>query len=301
VRWRRGDGASSEGSFSNPPNGLVLHYWLAKPAEGELVLEVHDAEGRLVRRLSSIAEKDWMAEDDPDQDPDFEQPKGLPTDAGLHRVTWDLRWDGPKLIPQGRIDWGNPRVGPLALPGRYSIRLRANGETLETSAEIQPDPRVRGVEPAQLAEQLAFALEMRAAFTRLTDAVQRLRSARDQLEDRATRLAGRADAHALVAAARALATKLDAVERRFHNPTAEVTYDILAMRGGAQLYSRLSPLYSFVNEGDGAPTQGMREVFADHQAELDRLVAELAAVLASDLAAIETQAEALGLGFVVVP
>ena len=53
--------------------------------------------------------------------------------------------------------------------------------------------------------------------------------------------------------------KLDALEARLHNPRAKVTYDILAMKGGAQLYSNLGWLYGSVLEGDGPPTQGMRE------------------------------------------
>jgi hypothetical protein len=299
IRYRYGSTASSQGSFDNPPHGAVLHYWLKEKAEGELVMEIRDAAGRQVRRLSSVAETDWMAPEDPDQEPDYSAPKGLPTDAGLHRVIWNLRWDGPKLIERGRIDWGNPRTGPFANPGVYTVRLTANGETSETTVTIEPDPRVRGVSNADLDEQLAFALDMRSTITRLTETVDRLRAVRDQLTDRAKRLESRPDAKELVTASRALAAKLDDLEKRFHNPTAEVTYDILAMRGGAQLYSRLAPLFSFVKEGDGAPTQGMREVFAAHQAELDGLVKELDQLLAEDLRRIEEMADGLKLGFVV--
>ena len=51
------------------------------------------------------------------------------------------------------------------------------------------------------------------------------------------------------------------------------------MPGGAQLYSRLGPLYSWAREGDGRPTQGMREVYAEQRKELDGLVAEWKAVV----------------------
>ena len=52
----------------------------------------------------------------------------------------------------------------------------------------------------------------------------------------------------------ALVAKLDALEGKLHNPKAEVVYDILAMRGGARLYSRLSPLQMWALESNGAPT-----------------------------------------------
>jgi hypothetical protein len=86
--------------------------------------------------------------------------------------------------------------------------------------------------------------------------------------------------------ARGLAPKLDAVEEKLHNPKAEVVYDILAFEGGAKLYSRLSPLYSFVVENDGVPTQGMREVFATYRAEMEAIAAEWTALLKGDIAAL---------------
>ena len=87
---------------------------------------------------------------------------------------------------------------------------------------------------------------------------------------------------------------LDAIDAKLHNPTAEVSYDVLAMKGGARLYSRLSPLFEFVKNGDGAPTQGMRDVFAACKQELDTLEAALGALLQTDLAALNTKAAAGG-------
>jgi hypothetical protein len=104
----------------------------------------------------------------------------------------------------------------------------------------------------------------------------------------------------LVSMSRALKAKLDEVESRWHNPEAEVAYDILARKGGAKLYSRLSPLLMFIDEGDGAPTQGMREVFAGQQKELGDLEGELKALLDRDLDAIQLAARRLELPFVVV-
>jgi hypothetical protein len=37
------------------------------------------------------------------------------------------------------------------------------------------------------------------------------------------------------------------------------------------VYSRLAPLYTSVIEADGAPTQGMREVYATIRKDLDAL------------------------------
>jgi hypothetical protein len=77
-----------------------------------------------------------------------------------------------------------------------------------------------------------------------------------------------------------------------------VTYDILAMKGGARLYSKLVPLYSWAAEGDGAPTQGMREMQAEHARELTQLEDEWKGLVAGDLAEINRKARDLGLELV---
>ena len=93
--------------------------------------------------------------------------------------------------------------------------------------------------------------------------------------------------------------RCDALERQLHNPTAEVTYDILAQRGGAMLYSRLVPLMAFADEGDGAPTQGMKEMFAVYHAELTRLAGEVQSLGDKDVAELNAVAVKAGIGYVV--
>ena len=90
-----------------------------------------------------------------------------------------------------------------------------------------------------------------------------------------------------------------AIEDKLHNPTAEVVYDILAMRGGARLYSRLSPLQMWAVEADGAPTAGMMQVLAEQEKELAALERAAQSWVTTDVAALNQQAEKLGIQFVV--
>jgi hypothetical protein len=55
----------------------------------------------------------------------------------------------------------------------------------------------------------------------------------------------------------------------------------------------------WASEGVGAPTAGMREVFAGQKAELDTLAAAVQALMAADVASLNRQAAALGLGYVI--
>ena len=294
IRWRYHAGPREKNAGENPPAGALIYFWLAEKPKGEVKLEVLDARSRIVRTLSSTAVERWGAHENE------EEPKAaLKAEAGLQRAQWDLRWEGATLIRDAKIDYGDPREGPLAVPGTYTARLTVDGREATTKLLVRPDPRA-AVSPADLEAQLTFGLEVRDAISRLAEGVNRTRRVRDQLQNHVKLLQDDARASELVSMSKALSGRLDALEARFHNPEAEVSYDILARKGGAKLYSRLSPLLMFVNEGDGAPTQGLKEVFAAQQKELGELEGELKVLLDKDLSTIQLAAKRLDLPLVIV-
>jgi hypothetical protein len=95
--------------------------------------------------------------------------------------------------------------------------------------------------------------------------------------------------------------KMRALEERLHNPRAKVTYDILATEGGAKLYSKLGPLLGYVDEGDGRPTQGLKEVFVELSSELESVRAEWDRTVRGDIALWNERAKALDVPHVSVP
>jgi photosystem II stability/assembly factor-like uncharacterized protein len=122
-----------------------------------VILTVRDAAGQVVRRLSG------------------------PTTAGLHRVSWDLRWPGYRPItgrePARREDdeeelefFLGGRRGPLALPGRYTVRLEKRDD-LGTTELAGPVPFE--VEALNLATLPAPDREVILAFARQTGELQR--------------------------------------------------------------------------------------------------------------------------------
>lgn len=300
-RWRRaGDwGATLEGAGENPPYGAIVHYWLAEKPKGEVVLEVLDADGRVLRRLSSTPEPVRFAEDDPDE-PAPAPEAALAADAGLHRAVWDLRLEGARRLENARIDLGDPHFGPHALPGVYTLRLTADGRTATARAEVLPDPRSRA-SASDLAANQAFMLELRATISRAVDRIEEIRWLRPQVADLVARLDGAAGREELVAAGCAIVAELDAIERELHNPDAEVVYDILAKQG-ARLHSILTLVYAWgIAESDHPPTQGMREVVAEETAKLEALEARLERLRATELARLEDLAKARGLPRILPP
>jgi hypothetical protein len=108
-------------------------------------------------------------------------------------------------------------------------------------------------------------------------------------------------AAALVKGSTDMIKRLDALEAELHNPKAEVNYDILAFKGGAKLYSRLSSVYDAIVASDGATTQGAREVFGEQKKELDKHDAALKGMRDDDLASLNALAKKLDLPIVIAP
>lgn len=295
VAWRYGRGRSGKAFGENPPRGARIYYYLREKPQGEVVMEVLDASGAVVRRLSSVpVPPDGSADD---EEP-LEKRKGaLTADAGVQRAVWDLRYEGARKVKNAKIDTGDPAVGPPVPPGAYTVRLTIGEKNATAPLELVADPRL-AVSREDLEAQARFALAVRDDVSRLTDLVNGVRSVRDQLRARLTTLTGDANA-GLRAGAEAIVPRLDALEEKLHNPKAEVVYDILAMKPGARLYSRLSPLLWFASQGDGRPTQGMEQVHAELRRELDACTEEFGALVTGDLARLNQEAAKQGMPFIV--
>ena len=215
---------------------------------------------------------------------------------------WDLRYQGARKIKNGRIDTGDPDNGPRVPPGTYTVKLSAGGKTLTAPLKVMPDPR-GDLSQTDLEAQASFAVRVRDDISKLSDLVNQLRSVQEQLKARNSALASRkADAGVadLIGESEAAIKKAFAIEDKLHNPTAEVVYDILAMRGGARLYSRLSPLQMWALESSGAPTAGMTQVLAEQEKELAALESETKGFLSGDVAKINKGATQLNLPFVII-
>ena len=133
----------------NPPEGVVIDYWLANAAKGPVTLEIRDSAGTVVRAFSSAnaleqlpSERYFQAE--------WVKPKAvLPATAGAHRWVWDMRRPRPKAVSYDydiAAVWGldtplDPR-GQFVEPGRYTAVLTVDGKSQQVPVEIVADPRV---------------------------------------------------------------------------------------------------------------------------------------------------------------
>ncbi len=157
---------------SNPPYGAIIYYHLSHPPAGEIKLQVFDAEGKLVRTMSSIPPalpERWPY-------PEYWVAKGsdlaLPTKVGTNSANWDLRYDDPpafnfdlenqmNVAPGGFVTPG-PH-GPQVIPGVYTLKLIVDGQTYTQTVTVRNDPRV-GEGPKVMADLRAKNRLLMLAF-----------------------------------------------------------------------------------------------------------------------------------------
>jgi photosystem II stability/assembly factor-like uncharacterized protein len=144
---RGGDDAAPQ----YPPAGAMIDYWLAD-AGTPVTIDIVDAKGAVIRRFSSDSTRDTSSVR-------AGTPR-LPSRAGLNRVIWDMSYPGPWSASSGGRRRGG---GPMAAPGRYTVRLTSNGRSSTQPLELMADPRVLkdGITQPILEDQLAFNLKVR--------------------------------------------------------------------------------------------------------------------------------------------
>jgi photosystem II stability/assembly factor-like uncharacterized protein len=165
----------------NPPDGAMVDYALAAPAR-HVAIAIYDSAGRLVRRYASddAVPPAILNLDKPTY---WERPFVRPSTAmGMHRFVWDLREPAPRSLqedlPISAVAHDTPRVpeGPLVVPGRYTVRLDVDGETLERPVRILMDPRIR-ISQHALEEQCDLAARVASIADRSFVGAQRAKAA----------------------------------------------------------------------------------------------------------------------------
>lgn len=253
-------------SGDNPVYGASIHYLLSDAAAGAgdaASIEVVNAEGTVIRAL-----------------------RNLPQDAGINRVTWDLRMERsetPKLRTQPlehdhaefnddgwrRLVEGG-RITPLAPPGTYTVRLKLGERVLESSLEVLKDPNSDGT-LAQITAQTDLVLQLRDDLNETVVLIDRIEWLRSQLDALRSRLRQQkvADRTEVIEAADKLDSALIDLEGNLFDQrlTGGTSFQD-TLRWPRQLYAKIGSLAGYTGGSDFAPTSQHLEVAAIYHQRL---------------------------------
>jgi photosystem II stability/assembly factor-like uncharacterized protein len=299
------EASASDAAYLFPPaqairgaGGVTIAYVLKQPAKS-LSLQIVDASGQVVQTIAGRlpdeggrgrGEGRGRGQAGAGEEGGGGRGRGGPQTAsmaaGLNRVTWNLDYPGATTFP-GMVLWGASTTGPTALPGRYQVRLTADGQTQSHPLVVAKHPQ-RPVSDADLKEQFQLASQVRDKVSEANDAVIQIRRIKDAVRDR---LATSSDAR-LKSAGERLATNLSVVEGEIYQVRNQSGQDPLNFP--IKVNNRLASLLRVVNTGDGKPIAGAYGLLKEYSAELKVQTDRLAQVLAADLAAFNAEARRVG-------
>ena len=172
------------------------------------------------------------------------------------------------------------------MPGQYTVRLTANGQS--TTAQplvVKMDPRVK-TSPAGLQKKFDLEMQLASALSRGSEAVSQARSVHEQL--------GKLDESAkgsLKDSVEALNEKISAI---LGGPADSATSDSQRSRL-APANSTVIALYKEVENADSPPTTAQVEAFANAENELVAAIKRWDEIKASELPVLNQQLRAAGL------
>jgi hypothetical protein len=153
----------------NPPEGAIVDYYLGSKPAGDIKIEIYNAQGKLVRTLSSRAAAPLDEPLPPVPGYWLRPPHALTTNLGNNRTNWDLRYDNPPALSH---NWAQVMAavyrdtpytpqGALVLPGVYTLKLTVDGKTTAQTLTVDEDPRIGASAAVMAGLRAQFDLEQR--------------------------------------------------------------------------------------------------------------------------------------------
>jgi photosystem II stability/assembly factor-like uncharacterized protein len=272
YRTTLGGGDAQLGQGTNPPNGAIIQYHLAKAPDSAsaLILEILDSHDAVIRRFTSAA---------PPKDPPagaVRSPK-LPATAGLNRFVWDLRRESIAGVP-GTLS--GQSAGFRVVPGTYRARLTLGTQSRTRTLEVLPDPRA-----ASSAEAFRGQQETLEKVYRRIDEIQgsarRLRAGREQVQGLIARTKEHPAADTIAKAGRALVAQIDSLEGQLVNVKNKTFQDVVNYAPG--LNAQFQALVQVIEGTDAPVTGGVQTRLADLETEWAALKQRVDGVLGADL------------------
>lgn len=300
VRYQAGFGEGAPKPIVvglNPPTGALIYYYVKDKPKGETTIEILDSNGTVVRKYSSTKTEQL---DEPLRADDKKPEKQIKVEAGLNRFVWDLRYAETSRVPDYYLwEYNIGMRGPLAVPGKYQVRVTVDGKAQTAAFDVREDSRVH-VEQADLQRQFDLLLQIRDELSRVYDAVNQIQDVRDQMSGLKRRLPENVSTKPVLSAADSLDQKLllvrdDLVQMKVKSNEDSLSYP-------QKVDAKLAALAIAVGVGsDSPPTEAENRVFEKLKGQADGAIARWTELQRTDLAAFDKMMAGQNIQAIVIP
>jgi hypothetical protein len=208
----------------------------------------------------------------------------LSSQAGFHRFVWDLHYAPPDSLnhefPISAIYRNTPELplGAIALPGRFVVRLTANGKTQEQSLTLHMDPRIK-TPVAELRAQFEMETGAVRGMNESFKSLAQVRSVSEQLAELSTNGVNSPLSDSLATVQKKVAELEGSAESSFFGlpPTGK----------GPENFSTLNQhfgnLLAVADSADSAPTSQAQKAYREEMEALKNLEAQWTAMRSQDI------------------
>jgi photosystem II stability/assembly factor-like uncharacterized protein len=194
----------------------------------------------------------------------------IPTQAGLHRIHWDLRSQGPVRWDTRVKFQRGPRIGAMLPPGRYTATLVIDGKTASQKFTVVNDPASHGKLVA-INQQYKLSEDVLQEFSQLDVALNRIHSIVVQANALSLAEKGTAEEKAVDDAVKSLERAAKSVKLEI---TSNAGAEESTLRVPDKIREHLEMLAYLLQGSDAAPAAPKLEVKAIYDREYRAAIAD---------------------------
>lgn len=240
----------------NPPSGSVIFYTFSRKPDQPVTLEFLDGDGSLIRSFSSTAEAGPAGR---------REASVVPAEAGMNRFIWDMGFPNALGVP-GAVLWAGSLRGPIAVPGRYQVRLTVGEESQTRAWEWRKDPRVNA-SSQDFQRQFDLLIQIRDKLTDVNAAINQVRDYTRQIQAVLTKVKPLEKTEDIQESGAHLLERLRSIETVLIQSNSKSSQDPLNFP--IKLDNKLAALASVVAGSDARPTNQSYQVFRELSSRAD--------------------------------
>lgn len=273
------------GLGQNPKQGVTFDYYLEKnPDSLKLKLEVLE-NGKVIRTYINQKPKDFKSWPGGPSAPEV-----LLSKKGYNRFTWDFQREALPAITQVFVFGG--LNGSNVAPGDYTLRLSLENETSETTVTILPNPNIKATSQ-DFEEQQAMLATIENTVKEMHESVNKMRSAKSQLEHYAKLLKDNKAADSLLNTGKKLTKRITSWEENLIQPKQKTFQDVINFNN--KLNAQLLFLKESLDAADPKVTKGSKLRLDDLLKDWNVYQDERDAIIDIEMKAYNAQYKALDL------